>query len=321
MPNTRLVILFAAVSMLTACATPPPPAPAPAPMPASEPAAPVEPTPPPPPPPPAGPVSAAAQSQAHRMAQAAAELLEAGNEDQARAELQRALSTDPNSKLALSLMRQITTDPQTLFGRESFAYTVRPSDSLSLIARRFLGDVYLFYALARYNDIKVPRQVAGGQVLRIPGKAPPPGADREPPAPRPAPAPPPTTSASPAPAPAAPAPTPAAAPAPAPAEPSAGEVAMRNAVAAERSGDFDRAIAEYRRAAIEGQPGASAKADQVVRQAVSHHSGLARAAFAKQDLNGAIRHWDRVLQLDPGNDNARLERRKASQLKEKLEKM
>lgn len=255
-------------------------------------------------------------------------MLEGGNEDQARSELQRALSIDPNSKLALSLMRQITTDPQTMFGRESFAYTVRPSDSLSLIARRFLGDVYLFYALARYNDIKVPRQVAGGQVLRIPGKAPPPGADRDPPRPPPAAAPSPSPSPSAAPAPVqipapspAPAPAPAPTPAPAPAEPSAGEVAMRNAVAAERSGDYDRAIAEYRRAAIEGQAGASAKAEQAVRQAVSHYSGLARAAFAKQDLNGAIRNWDRVLQLDPSNENARLERRKAAQLKEKLEKI
>lgn len=96
---------------------------------------------------------------------------------------------------------------------------------------------------------------------------------------------------------------------------------MRNAVAAERSGDYDRAIAEYRRAAIEGQAGASGKAEQVVRQAVAHYSGLARAAFAKQDLNGAIRNWDRVLQLDPSNENARLERRKAAQLKERLEKM
>jgi LysM repeat protein len=103
----------------------------------------------------------------------AIELLEGGNENEASAELQRALQLDPGNRLALSLQRQISADPVATLGRESFVYRVQPGESLSRIAQRFMGDLHLFYILARYNDIKVPRQLAGGQSIRVPGKAPP----------------------------------------------------------------------------------------------------------------------------------------------------
>jgi len=241
-------------------------------------------------------------------------MLEGGNEDQARNEIQAALSTDPNNKLAQSLQRQLTVDPVEALGRESFAYTVRPADTLSRIAGRFLGDIYSFYLLARYNDIKVPRLVAAGQVIRIPGKAPPPGADRDPP--RPA-----TAAPSPAPAaPVAPVPPPAAAtPAtPAAAEPTPGQRALRAGEAAERAGDLDRALAEYNRAAGLDQPQAAGKAGEVRRKLVQKHTQIARAAMARQDLDASIRNWDRVLELDAGNDTARLERQRAVTLKDRL---
>ncbi|HSW03637.1 LysM peptidoglycan-binding domain-containing protein [Aquabacterium sp.] len=209
----------------------------------------------------------------------AIELLEAGNEDQAAAELTRVLQFDPNHRLAQSLMRQIKEDPMAMLGRESFSYRVQPGESLSRIAQRFMNDVHLFYVLARYNDIKVPRQLAGGQTIRVPGKAPPPSA----PVPAPVPTPLPPRGQAPAPA---PAPTPAPVPAPTPAE--------APAVA----------------------PDAKAKAD-----AVNRHTRAARSAFAKQDLNGAIRSWDAVLELDPDNRTAQLERQKAIDLKEKLIKV
>lgn len=265
---------------------------------------------------PTGPVSGAQQQQAQKLAMAAVEMLEGGNEDQARSELQSALATDPNNKLAQNLMRQITVDPVAMLGRESFSYTVRSTDTLSRIAGRFLNDIFSFYILARYNDIKVPRQVAAGQVLRIPGKAPPPGADREPPAPRPAPAP----APAPNPAPAPPAPTPAPnppAPVAAPAE-AAGVGVMRAAEAAERAGDFDRAMAEYTRAAGMNQAAAAAKATEMRRKLVQKYSQIARNAMAKQDLDGSIRNWDKVLELDSANDTAKLERQRAVTLKEKL---
>ena len=322
----RSALLFLIASVLSACDTPPPapavrePAPsapreaAPAPAPASAPAAVIV--------APTGPVTPAAQQQAQKIALATAELLESGNEEQARTELKRALGLDPQNKLAQNLTRQMAADPATALGRESFAYTMRPSDTLSRLAGRFLGDVYAFYILARYNDIKVPKQVSSGQVIRIPGKAPPPGsvaANPPPPAepvPRASPPPPPARPASvPAPA-AAPAPAPAAAPqAP---ELTPGERAMRNAASAERAADLPRARIEYLKAASFNQPGAAAKAEQLRTQLISRYSLNARSALARQDLDGAIANWQRVLDLDPENPTARLEIERARGLKDKL---
>jgi tetratricopeptide (TPR) repeat protein len=93
---------------------------------------------------------------------------------------------------------------------------------------------------------------------------------------------------------------------------------MRSAEAAERSGDLERAYAEYRRAAALDQPQAAAKAEQMRKQLILPATVNARSAFAKQDLDGAIRNWDRVLELDPGNETAKLERQKALALKEKI---
>ena len=205
----------------------------------------------------------------------AIELLEAGSEDQASIELQRVLQTEPGHKLAQNLLRQIKDDPVAMLGRESFSYRVQPGESLSKIAGRFLNDVHQFYVLARYNDIKVPRQLAGGQMIRVPGKAPPPA-----PAPVPVPAP-------------ATAPVVAAPPKPAPSPPAASEPTST-----------DAALQAQRQ-----------------REAITRHTRAARAAFAKQDLNGAIRAWDSVLELDPNNRTAQLERQKAIDLKEKLTKV
>lgn len=262
-PSMRLTLLAAAVGVLAGCATPPPPPsaptqppagapasvtpePVPAPMPVPEPAA-------PPPPVSSGPVSAAQQQQAQKQAMAAVEMLEGGNEDQAKAELQTALSTDPNNRLAQNLLKQITADPMATLGRESFNYTVRSTDTLSRIAGRFLNDIFAFYILARYNDIKVPRQVSAGQVLKIPGKAPPPGADRDPPAPpRPAPPPPPVAVPSappPPPPPVAPPPPPRPDPAAAAAEAKrTSQRHVREARAAAAREDLCAAIASYGRA-------------------------------------------------------------------------
>ncbi len=250
----------------------------------------------------------ATPQQAQKLAIMAADLLEAGHEEQAQTELQRVLAGDPNNKLAQNLLRQITGDPIAMLGRESFPYTVRTTDTLSRIAGRFLGDIYAFYILARYNDIKIPRQVSGGQVIRIPGKAPPPGTleaearrtDK------------PTPGAA----------TSQAAVPPPPAEPSTGDKVLASAEAFEKRGNLERAYSDYR-AATSGELSseAQAKAEALRRRLVQRHTVNARSAFAKQDLDGAIRHWDRVMQLDPGNDTARLEQQKALALKEKIKSL
>jgi tetratricopeptide (TPR) repeat protein len=313
MKNLRAILLLSSMAWLSACQQMP--AKAPAPGGAAAPGAPAETVPsavapaPQVPAAPSGPVTAASQQQAQRTAMAAMSMLEAGHEEEAKAELQRALAADPNNKLATNLLRQIGTDPVSALGRESFSYTVRPNETLSMIAGRFLGDIYSFYILARYNNIAVPRLVAGGQTLRIPGKGPPPPtAVREPPRAEPVPLPPTPTVAVPA------------APAPPP-EPSVAERAMRAGEAAERRGELDAALDQYQKAASLNESGANAKADQVRRQLVQRHSLSARTAFAKQDLDGAIRAWDRVLRVDPANDNAKFERQRAMTLKEKAGKL
>ena len=300
----RVALLALTVGVLAACETPQKAPVVPAPKPPSEPE-----TPPPPPPPspiPSGPVPSGAQQQALKIAQSAAEMLESGNEESAKLELKRALSIDPQNKLALNLTRQMAPDALSTLPRESFAYTVRPGETMSRISQRFLNDTYAFYILARYNDIKVPKLVSAGQVIRIPGKAPAPGAVPPPPPVEPALRSPPV-SAPPPPS-----------PPPPPPEPPAGERAMRSATAFERSGDLVHARAEYQNAASLGQPGASARAEQMLAQLVSRYSTAARVALARQDLDGSIANWERVLELDPNNTTANLELGKVRGLKEKL---
>ena len=220
----------------------------------------------------------------------AVDLLEAGNEEQAAAELKRALSLDPGNKLAQSLTRQMTEDPVARFGRESFPYVVKAGDTMSRIAGRFLGDIYLFHALARYNGIKVPRQVGGGQTLRIPGKAPPPEPKTAPSA------------------------------AAEPAEATPAQLAFRSGQAAERAGDLDKALADYKTAAGMNYPGAGVALVNARKKLVDKHAKAARAALARQNLDAAIESWDQVLLLKPDDSTAQLERQKALRLKEALSK-
>ncbi len=227
----------------------------------------------------AAPSLALSQQEVQRSMSAALEHLQAGQEEQAEAELSRILQADPNNRLAASLMRQIKDDPVTSLGRESFAYRVQPGESLSRIAQRFLNDLHLFYILARYNNIKVPRNLAGGQMIRVPGKAPAASGQASVPAPAPA-----VAAPAPAPAPAASAATPAS-------------------------------------AAVNADAAAASRAARQRSEAVARHSRAARAAFAKQDLDAAIKSWDAVLEIDPDNRTALLERQKVQGLKEKLGKV
>ena len=277
------VQLFAVVGLaagLFGCAAPPArtdpettkptPAPAPVPVPVVVP----EPAPAPPA------VTAETMQAAQRIAQAVIEMLEAGNEEQATAELNRALQNDPNNKLALSLMRQIQADPQATLGRESFAYRVQPGDTISRIAQRFLGDVQQFYILARYNDLRVPRQLQVGQTLKVPGKAPPP--------------------------------TPAAPATAAPSKPGAPTPPS----AAPPSATTTPAVPTV-------DPAAAAEREQAAKLAakVATATRAAKAAYARQDLVAALRHWDTVLELDPSNGNAKIERQRAADLKARLDRL
>lgn len=262
---------LAAAVWLAACTTPAPDAPQEAPPPPGPAAAPPVPAPPPPEPTATAPVSPSQVQQGQRLALAAVEMLEQGHEEQALAEIGRALQADPGNRLAQSLLRQVQADPQQLLGRESFSYRVQPGESLSRIAGRFLNDVHLFYALARYNDIKVPRQVQEGQLIRVPGKAPPP------------------TPAPPAPP---PAPLPHSAP----------------AVSAPAATESPPAVPSPPAAAPESPRGGAAPGDEAL---VSQHYRRGLALMAQQKPAEAIGAFDAVLERDPQHANAKLRRAQA----------
>jgi len=101
--------------------------------------------------------------------------LQDGDEDAARPLLQQALVLDPGHKNAAILLSQMGVDPVDMLGKEKFAYKVQPGDTLSRIARRFLGEPLKFYVLARYNGIRSADRLEAGQIINIPGKKPPPG--------------------------------------------------------------------------------------------------------------------------------------------------
>lgn len=117
------------------------------------------------PPPPA---AAPRLSPSERMARAIG-LLDHGKRDAARAELAALLAERPGDSLAGRLLNEIDQDPKTLFGTQSYPYEVKPGETMSVLAGRLLGDPLMFYALARFNGIEAPADVAAGRILMIPG--------------------------------------------------------------------------------------------------------------------------------------------------------
>jgi Tfp pilus assembly protein PilF len=116
----------------------------------------------------AAPAAAPALAPAERLSRAV-ELLDHGQAAAARLELAAMLAARPDDARASRLMREIDQDPRALLGSRSYAYTVRPGETMSALAERFLGDSLMFYALARYNGITAPADLTAGRVLMIPG--------------------------------------------------------------------------------------------------------------------------------------------------------
>ena len=285
---------LAVAAILAGCATPPPAA-APSPVPVAAPA----PVPAPAPAPELTP--AQAKSQAQRLALDAVDQLQNGDEIAARATLDKAVALDPTNDLARKLQDQIKADAQKELGPVFFRYTVQRDDSLSKLAQQYLGDRFRFYILAKYNDMASPNKLAAGQVIKIPGRAP-----ATPPA---------------AAAPAAPA-------VDAVAKPPEPEAKPRDDVAdllqkgkdLEASGNLEGAFAAYSEAAKKTPVNAEA-----VRRRDAAKAALVRSldregtqAFQRQNLDLAITKWDRILELDPNNQKAKLERERCLDLKKKM---
>jgi LysM repeat protein len=290
----------AAALLLVACAAEPPkPAPvAPAPAPV------VAPEPPKPAAPPVPDLSPAqAKAQAQKLAIDAVTQLQNGDEASATRTLEQALALDSNNDLAKKLMEQIKADPQKELGAVFFRYTVQRDDSLSKIAQQYLGDRFRFHILAKYNDISNPSKLAAGQVIKVPGKAPPP------------------TAARPA-APAAEATDEAAkAAATESATPRGASVAlMQQGADLQKSGNLEGAYDAYREASVRdpGNKDAATQRDNVKQQLARRYEREATQAFQRQNLDEAINKWDRVLTLEPNNQKAKLERERALDLRKRM---
>lgn len=100
--------------------------------------------------------------------QHALDLLQDGDAQGADAELHAYLKSVPDSSAASYLIAQIETPLSALFPAASFSVRVTKSDTLSSLARTYLGNSLAFYGLARFNGISVPSKVGEGQSLRIP---------------------------------------------------------------------------------------------------------------------------------------------------------
>ena len=271
----------------SAAAKGPAAAPAPAPAPAPPPAPELTP--------------AQAKAQAQRLALEAVDQLQNGDETTARLTLDKAVALDPTNDLAKKLQEQIKADAQKELGPVFFRYTVQRDDSLSKLAQQYLGDRFRFYILAKYNDMASPNKLAAGQVIKIPGRAP-----AVPPA---------------AVAPAAPAAEAVAAPGAADAKPRDDVTELlQKGKELETKGNLEGAYAAYAEAARKTPVNAEA-----VRRRDASRTALLRSldregtqAFQRQNLDLAIAKWDRILEIDPANQKAKLERERSLELKKKM---
>lgn len=98
----------------------------------------------------------------------AIKFLEQGAPEEARIELTEYLLSKPDNKRAKNLIKQIDTPAAEYFPNKSYKVTMRPGESLSTLARDHLGDLFQFYALAKFNNITEPSKMVAGQTIQIP---------------------------------------------------------------------------------------------------------------------------------------------------------
>jgi tetratricopeptide (TPR) repeat protein len=242
---------------------------------------------------------AQAKAQSQKLALEAVDQLQNGDEAGARQTLAKALSLDPANEIAKKMNDQIGADAQKELGPTFFRYTVARDDSLSKLAQQYLGDRFRFYILAKYNDIANPSRLGAGQVIKIPGRAPPPGATPRPGAPE-----------------GADAPKPDAPP------PVSGDLAslMQKGRQQQAASNLEGAYATFSEAAsrFPGNRDAAVQRDAAKTALIRGYDREATQAFQRQNLDLAITKWDRILELDPANQKAKLERERALDLKKRM---
>jgi tetratricopeptide (TPR) repeat protein len=204
----------------------------------------------------------------------AIELLDRGDIQAARTNLNCALELRPSSYRARSLIEQLDADPQQKLGRTHFRYRVDSNDTLSKIAERFLGSSLNFVILARYNEIAVPADLKAGQLLKIPGDKP--AAEED--------------------------------PRTVPRQAASARSLRDQALAAETAGDLDRAYTLIDRAR-ELDPKMPNIGEQHAQIKDALIASIEEQAYAKEVAgfaDAAVELWRKVLAIDTGNIPAQL---------------
>jgi len=99
--------------------------------------------------------------------------LKAGDTRRARKLLKTVSRRSAADNRIISLREGLDGNPAKLLGGRSFEYRVEGREDLTMLAQRFLGSRFKFYLLARYNGLDRDA-LRPGQMLKIPGIAPPP---------------------------------------------------------------------------------------------------------------------------------------------------
>lgn len=237
-------------------------------------------------------------------------LLEEGEPEHARVELLLYLQSQPGSDVGRDLLRQIDLPADEYFPPQYREIELTSGWSLSSVSQHYLGSVFKFHALAKYNGIAEPRKLTVGQAIRVPltpearaafdvddvTEAQPQMLATEPPEPDP-------QIESP----------PAAEPADEPQ--SVVEVVPEAVPAVEPATPPPQP-----QPAVEAAAVSAPEAEQVPlsteRVEALHREAL--NAYRAQDLDRAISLWDEVLAADPDHENARLYRSQAVELRRKL---
>jgi len=209
-------------------------------------------------------------------------LLEEGDESAARVEVVLYLQQQPRSELGQDLLRQINLPAADYFPTDYRKIELASGQSLSNISNEYLGSVYKFHALAKYNMIAEPRKLAAGQTIRIPltDKALAVFESQD------------SGSVD--------------AAVDDPAEDSLIETEVVEAVETESAEIVEVETVEVNEVEIVAAP----DVEKMHREALN--------AYRAQDLSKAIDLWDQVLAVDPGYENASLYRAQAIQLQNKL---
>nr|WP_256489816.1 LysM peptidoglycan-binding domain-containing protein [Pleionea sp. CnH1-48] len=99
-------------------------------------------------------------------------MLERGQQQNARQALLKLIKQSPNNATAKRLLAQLNQSPQQRYGKSHIKYKVKAGDSFGKLAQKYLGHYLEFYGLARYNNIRDPRKLSVGQIIKIPQKQP-----------------------------------------------------------------------------------------------------------------------------------------------------